>query len=100
MRLAMPREPATSTETTADEIGPQHIEQCVRSIRAFRDAGVRAKRYLLVHNRDGRNAELRAAVETELRLLVASGQVAAARRVEAAGLWPPAGAAGRARHRL
>jgi hypothetical protein len=65
-------------EAREHEIGPPQIEQCVRSLRAFRDAGLRATRYLLVHNRDGRNPELRTAVETELRQLVASGQVAAA----------------------
>jgi hypothetical protein len=56
-----------SFEAREHEIGPPQVEQCVRSIRAFREAGVRATRYLLVHNRDGRNAALRTAVETELR---------------------------------
>ena len=48
------------------EIGPSQIMQCISSINAFKKSGIKAKKYLLVHNRDGRNLEFREKVENAL----------------------------------
>lgn len=63
------------------QVSVSQIKQCCDSIKAFRDSGISARCYLLVHNRDGRNKEFRRDVETELNRLTSSGQV------EQAYLW-------------
>lgn len=58
-----------------EELGNSQINDCIASIKTFRDSERRAATYLLVHNRTGRNSELRYRVESALRELVESKQV-------------------------
>lgn len=64
-----------------EEIGKSQIKQCLKSIRSFQKSGRKAKTYLLIHNRTGKNEELRKVIGSELETLVDSGQV------ERAELW-------------
>ena len=64
------------------EIGDNQIDQCVASIEKFRDSGIETETYLLVYNRDARNADFRAAITTRLAELKASG------RTKVAEHWP------------
>lgn len=57
------------------EIGSSQINQCLKSIGAFRKKGYKADVYLLVHNRIGADKRFRRSIETELSELVESGQV-------------------------
>jgi len=63
------------------EVGSAQARQFVRSIGAFRNSGLVADIYLLVHNRDNRDPDFRQPVEDALRSLRTSGQ---AKRAE---LW-------------
>jgi len=58
-----------------EKIGKSQIDQCKDSIASFRDSGLKAETYLLIHNRTGKNAILRSTVEAEIQKLVESGQV-------------------------
>lgn len=58
-----------------EEIGKSQIQQCLKSIRAFRKSNQRAQTYLLIHNRTGKNEEFRQTVGDELKALAESGQV-------------------------
>lgn len=58
-----------------EQIGKSQIDQCKDSIVSFRDSGLRAETYLLIHNRTGRNVSFRTNVEAEIQKLVESGQV-------------------------
>jgi len=62
-------------ETSEEEIGQEQINQCLKSIASFEKSGKRAQTYLFVHNRLGRHAGLRSAIETGLDKLKKSGQV-------------------------
>jgi hypothetical protein len=64
-----------------EEIDQSQINQCLKSIASFRDSGIKVETYLLIHNRTGKNEELRTATERALKVLVQSGQ---AKRAE---LW-------------
>jgi hypothetical protein len=57
------------------EIGRSQAAQFIQSIRDFQRSGLKADTYLLVHNRDNRNEELRLPIEQELAALKATGQV-------------------------
>lgn len=63
------------------ELGSSQILQCKKSIQAFAASGLSTKRYLLIHNRDGRGQSFREAVQVELNELIRSG------RAEEAFLW-------------
>jgi hypothetical protein len=62
-------------EVPEEEIGKSQIRQCLKSIQSFKKSGQKAKTYLLIHNRTGKNEELRKVVGLELKTLVESGQV-------------------------
>ena len=74
-----PRHPlvvqAKGFKVGADELGPRQVKQCRRSIDAFTRSGIEAETYLLIHNRDGRQAEFRAPVQDMIDDLQRSGQV-------------------------
>ncbi|MGE3336005.1 MAG: hypothetical protein AB7I36_20385 [Rhodospirillaceae bacterium] len=55
------------------EIGVAQANQCIASIRSFRDSSLSASTYLVVHNRTNKDPEFRALVQTELQDLVARG---------------------------
>lgn len=63
------------------EIGAAQLRQCHDSIGRFRDSGIKATIYLLIHNRVEGNKQFKNAIENELRQLVESKQV------ERAELW-------------
>lgn len=60
-------------EVSDDELGRSQIAQCVASIESFRKGGLTAERYILAHNRTGKNRAFCAAVEAALAGLVESG---------------------------
>jgi hypothetical protein len=64
-----------------EEIDQSQIEQCLKSITSFRESGIKVDTYLLIHNRTGKNTELRSSIEASLEKLVESGK---AQRAE---LW-------------
>lgn len=55
------------------DVGRGQAAQCVRSVESFAGSGLRTRGYLLLHNRDGRNAEFREPVDAALAALVKSG---------------------------
>ena len=57
------------------ELGESQLRQCLASIASFRTSGLKGDRYILVHNRDGRSREFRAAIRRALRDLVKDGVV-------------------------
>ncbi|MFQ5740898.1 MAG: hypothetical protein ACE5JX_17995 [Acidobacteriota bacterium] len=63
------------------ELGRTQIENCRKSIAAFRESGLTARVYVLIHNRTGQNPEFRERVGFELADLVRSGVA------EEAQLW-------------
>jgi len=63
------------------ELGASQIRQCKKSIDSFAKSKLKAKKYLLIHNRDGRSRDFRTEIETALNKLVDSKQV------ESAELW-------------
>jgi hypothetical protein len=69
---------AKGFKVSADELGARQVEQCRRSIDAFKRSGIKAETYLLIHNRDGRRAEFREPVQALLDDLQRSGQVSRA----------------------
>ncbi len=60
-------------EVTDLEMGQSQVDQCLASIVSFKKSGVRAFRYVLVHNRTGQYAPLREAVSKMLENLVVDG---------------------------
>jgi hypothetical protein len=62
-------------EVDDDLISRDHIDQCIASIESFRNGGLKADRYLLIHNRTGKNEELRREAQARLQALVDIGQV-------------------------
>lgn len=60
-------------EVSDDELGRSQIAQCLASIESFRKGGLTAERYVLAHNRTGKNRDFCAAVEAALAELVESG---------------------------
>jgi hypothetical protein len=58
-----------------EEIGKSQIKQCLKSIQFFKRSGRKARTYLLIHNRTGKNKELREVIGRELKTLTESGQV-------------------------
>lgn len=62
-------------------LGPDQQRQIEKSIDSFKKSGERCALYLVVHNRDGRNAEFRANINSKLRELV---EIGSAEKVE---LW-------------
>jgi hypothetical protein len=56
------------------EIGTSQVDQCLKSIEAFLKERTRADVYLIIHNRDARNAEFRDPIEARLRKMVDEGQ--------------------------
>jgi hypothetical protein len=59
----------------AHELGENQVKQCRKSIQSFARSGLRARRYWLIHNRDGRRTDFRSAVEEDLGKLMESGGV-------------------------
>lgn len=57
------------------ELGSAQIAQILKSISSFRASGLRARKYVIVHNRDGRCEALRHQAAIELDKLIRSGQV-------------------------
>ena len=55
------------------EIGPDQAKQCIKSIRSFRDSGLSARTYLVVHNRTNKDPQFRADVQAEMKDLVDAG---------------------------
>jgi hypothetical protein len=62
-------------------MGQSQIQQCLTSIASFKKSKLKAKDFLLIHNRTNKRAEFREAVSNALRDLVETGQ---AQRAE---LW-------------
>lgn len=62
-------------EVTDFEMGQSQVDQCLASIASFKKSGVRADRYVLVHNRTGQYAPLREAILPALETLVVDGHV-------------------------
>lgn len=60
------------------ELGSAQVQQCIRSIRAFRDSGFKTKLYLLAHNRTSKDPGFRRDINEELKDLVASGSASRA----------------------
>jgi hypothetical protein len=60
-------------EVSEDELGRSQIDQCLASIDSFRRGGLTAERYILAHNRTGKNRAFSEAVEAALAGLVESG---------------------------
>lgn len=58
-----------------EEIDQSQIQQCLKSIRSFSKSGITVDTYLLIHNRTGKNTELRKRVEAALKGLVEAGKV-------------------------
>jgi hypothetical protein len=58
-----------------EDIGNSQIKQCLKSITSFRNSGIEAGTYLLIHNRTGKNVQLRTIIGEEIKKLVDSGQV-------------------------
>lgn len=65
-------------EVDDDSVGDSQIRQCLDSIESFQQGGLKADRYLLIHNRTGKNPELRQKVQAKLDALVTAGQVSKA----------------------
>lgn len=57
------------------ELGDDQIRQCIDSINTFRESGIKAETYLLLHNRIPNNEMFRTRVEQEAEKLKESGQV-------------------------
>lgn len=57
------------------ELGTDQIRQCVESIKAFRESGIKAGTYLLLHNRVPNNEAFRREVQQEAEQLKKTGQV-------------------------
>ena len=57
------------------ELGNSQIEQCRKSISSFQKSGIKARKYILIHNRDARNEKFRIEIERELSQLVETEQV-------------------------
>lgn len=68
-------------EVSEDELGRSQIDQCLASIESFRRGGLTATRYILAHNRTGKNRAFCAEVEAALAGLAES------RLVGSAELW-------------
>ena len=64
-----------------DEVGKAQAQQCINSINKFITKGKRTKRYILLYNREGRNAEFRNIVMDGIKKLRASGMA------ETAEVW-------------
>jgi len=62
-------------EVAEERVGPPQRAQCLESIRKFDESGVRAERYLLVHNRIASDAEFRIPVEAAVAELAGKGRV-------------------------
>lgn len=62
-------------EVSEEELGAPQKRQCVDSIESFRKSGIKAARYLLIHNREDRHGVIRAKVNPLLKQLITSGQV-------------------------
>ena len=62
-------------EVLEDQLGQKQINQCLKSIDSFKKSGLKAKEYILVHNRIGKDKSFREPIENELRTLEVSGQV-------------------------
>jgi hypothetical protein len=65
-------------EVSDDELGPSQIAKCKKSIESFVNGGLEAERYILVHNRTGKNELFRTTVQKELEKLVQLGLVKSA----------------------
>jgi hypothetical protein len=63
------------------EIGLPQLQQCQNAINSFRNSGLKAKVYLLIHNRAEGNKKFKDVIEVELRQLIE------AKQVERAELW-------------
>jgi hypothetical protein len=63
------------------QLGRSQIRNCKESISKFRASNIKARTYLLVHNRTGKAASFRREIEAEQTSMVSSGQV------ERAELW-------------
>lgn len=57
------------------ELGSDQIRQCLKSINDFRESGIKANTYLLLHNRIPNNEAFRREVVQEAKKLKESGQV-------------------------
>jgi hypothetical protein len=68
-------------EVSEDELGKSQLDQCLASIESFRRGGLTAERYVLAHNRTGKNRIFCAEVEAALAGLVEAGLA------ESAKLW-------------
>jgi hypothetical protein len=64
-----------------EEMGKSQIQQCLTSIASFKESKLKARDFLLIHNRTNKRAEFREAVSNALQDLVETGQ---AQRAE---LW-------------
>jgi len=64
-----------------DDIEGAETQRSLAAIRGFARSGQRTGIYLVIHNRDGRNSAYREAIQPDLDVLVASGQV------ERAEIW-------------
>lgn len=62
-------------EVAEERVGASQRDQCLASIRKFRDSDVEAGRYLLVHNRIASDPEFRIPVESAIAELQRSGRV-------------------------
>jgi hypothetical protein len=62
-------------EVAEERVGRSQRDQCLQSIRKFRESDVRAGRYLLVHNRIASDAEFRQPVLAAIAELQHSGRV-------------------------
>jgi hypothetical protein len=60
---------------TVQELGRDQLRQVLDSIDTFSNSFTKCNTYIILHNRDGKNAEFRNAVQKRLENLVASGQV-------------------------
>ncbi len=63
------------------ELGESQVTQCTKSIKAFINGGRRARTYLLVHNRQGKDEYFRNKINKQLSSLVTS------KLVDRAELW-------------
>lgn len=68
-------------KATERELGRSQTAQCLKSIHSFATSGRRAKKYLLLHNRPGKNKSFRGKVTGVLKSLEDTGTV------ESAVLW-------------
>jgi hypothetical protein len=62
-------------EVGDEDLGKSQIAKCKKSIESFIKGGLKAERYILVHNRTRQNEVFRKAVQKELDDLVRSGAV-------------------------